>query len=97
MSGLQLALALLKRSARLDELAGMARFGINPEKRLTVRFWSRDAGQVLESDVAVAAGPVSRGGLPVLATASLKPRIVLKTNCGVCQNFYTYMKIQQSR
>ena len=34
MSRLQLALALLQQDTRLRELAGMARFGINPEGRL---------------------------------------------------------------
>jgi len=34
MSRLQLALDLLQRDARPSELAGMARFGINPERRL---------------------------------------------------------------
>lgn len=34
MSRLQTALALLRKDARPNELTGMARFGINPEKRL---------------------------------------------------------------
>jgi len=55
MSDINLALALLKKNARPAELAGMARFGINPEHRLGLSMPAmRRAAKTLGHDHALA-------------------------------------------
>ena len=55
MSRLQDALALLQNDARPAELAGMARFGINPEGRLGLSMPAmRHIGKTLGHDHALA-------------------------------------------
>ena len=70
MSRLLLALALLKQSARPDELAGMARFGINPERRLGLSMPAmRGAAKTLGQDHELAlAGSYNSGFVSLVST-----------------------------